>query len=770
MKYLAYEVKVTGIVQGVGFRPFVYSLAKSLSLKGWVSNADSSVLICAEGDKEALQGFIERLKSEAPPLSRIKAVEVDEKPYKGFEDFAILQSSKGSEQNTYISPDVSICDECREELFDKGNPRYLYPFINCTNCGPRFTIVKGIPYDREFTTMDKFTMCSGCKDEYNDASDRRYHAQPISCYGCGPELTLLNGKGRKIDVDNIIKYTGELILDGKIIAVKGLGGYHLVCDAQNEEAVGNLRKRKFRDYKPFAVMAKDYGTALRYCSVDETERKLLESEKKPIVLLRRRKDMKLPENIAPGNPNLGVMLPYMPVHLLLFSMSRVEIIVMTSGNRSNEPVYYKDREAFENLKDIADFFLTNNRDIFIRTDDSVTRAFKGREYVIRRSRGYVPMPVTVNAIGTKLPSVLACGGELKNTFCLNSGSEFYLSHHIGDLENAETFSSFEEGIEHFKKLFNINYRAVAYDLHPEYLSTKYAEALKGVEKIALQHHHAHIASCMAENNIDGEIIGVAFDGTGYGEDGNIWGGEFFTGGYKGFKREGALKYISMPGGEMAVKEPWRMAVSYLCGTFGDIYDKIDSCSGININGIKILGDIDAASIKTIIQMIRRGLNSPLTSSMGRLFDAVSAILGIVSRANYDGQAAAELEYSVKDGFYGAYAFSADYENGILRVNTLDIMEGILKDIANNVDRSVIAARFHETAAVVVARCCEGIRKKTGLNRVALSGGVFQNMTLLNKCVSKLKAQDFIVFVHSTVPANDGGIALGQAALAAARLM
>jgi len=617
--------------------------------------------------------------------------------------------------------------------------------------------------------MDKFEMCPGCRTEYYDPSDRRYFAQPISCFECGPELSLLDNKGQRIDVKDIMDYASRLILEGRIIAVKGIGGYHLACNAMDEHAVKSLRKRKIRDDKPFAIMVRDFDTASKYCIIDYAERKVLESEKKPIVLLKRRDGIKLPEGIAYNNPNLGVMLPYTPLHLLLFKRPELNALVMTSGNRSSEPIYFKDEDALENLKDIADYFLVNNREIYIRTDDSVTRVFMGKEYIIRRSRGYTPLPVTFRGKGLNFPSVLACGGELKNTFCLNRGEEFYLSHHIGDLENFETLASFEEGIEHFGKILDIDYNALAYDLHPEYISTKYALSVENVEKFPVQHPHAHIASCMAENNLDGDVIGVAFDGTGYGEDGNIWGGEFFTGGYRGFKRAAHLEYVRMPGGEMAVKEPWRMAVSYLYKTLDRIYDKIDGEYGINLGGINILGDIGSREISTAAAIIEKGFNSPLTSSMGRLFDAVSSLIGVRSKISYEGQAAIELEYAASDGDFGSYGFSIISEYGISSVKSSDIVKGILEDMLNKVSVGIIAARFHETIASVVLKCCLIIRGNTGLNRVALSGGVFQNITLLEKCIVKLKKNEFEVFIHGDVPANDGGIALGQAVMAAVNM-
>lgn len=761
-----YIVKITGIVQGVGFRPFIYTLAKSLGLTGWVKNDSGGVIIDAESDRETIELFIQRIRSEAPPLSNIKSIGITNAPYIGYTDFTIKQSDASGASNIYISPDVGICTDCSRELFDRNDRRYLYPFINCTNCGPRLTIVTGVPYDRANTTMNKFAMCARCSSEYRDPSDRRYHAQPVSCHDCGPRLMLLDKSGKKVDRDDIIEYSCQLLIEGNILAVKGLGGYHLACSAHDKNAVLKLRRRKARDEKPFALMVKDLQAASKYCIIGEAEKKLLESEKKPIVLLKKRECCRLPDEIAPGNPNLGIMLPYTPVHLLIFyrlsrlqtQPSAIDALVMTSANRSSEPIYFRDDEAVDNLSDIADYFLTNDRDIYIRTDDSVTRVFRDREFIIRRARGYVPFPVTFSATGRadeKLPSVLACGGELKNTFCINKNDEFYISHHIGDLENSETLSSFEQGIEHFKEMFKVTCDIIAYDLHPEYLSTKYAEASNIKNKLAVQHHHAHIASCMAENGLNEDVIGVAFDGTGYGEDGHIWGGEFFTGSYGCFKRAAHLEYVRMPGGEAAIKEPWRMAASYLY--------KIDK-------NTELLSGIPGDKIDVILQMIDRNINSPLTSSAGRLFDAVSALLGIKHRISYEGQAAIELENIAQEGYHGEYGFDIYDNGGIYIINANEIVNGIIGDIDGRLPRGMIAAKFHETAANMVLETCNKLRNATGLAKVVLSGGVFQNMILLGKCVSKLEKESFKVYIHSRVPSNDGGISFGQAVIAAVKYL
>jgi len=762
------KIKISGVVQGVGFRPFVQRTANALFINGFVCNKDSSVEIVAEGHKNHIDEFCRRLRDDAPKNSWIKEMVIKHHEQFGFNDFIIKESSTIGERNTYISPDLSVCDDCREEFFDSKNKRYLYPFINCTNCGPRFTIIEGTPYDRDKTTMKMFEMCPSCKAEYNDTFDRRYHAQPISCQSCGPSVKMLDNMGKSIDNEDIFSYCSQIISEGKILAIKGMGGYHLSCDALNEAAVRTLRQRKTRDDKPFAVMVKDCETAEKYCYISSFERKLLKSKEAPIVLLKLREKDMLPSMIAPGNPFLGVMLPYTPIHLGLINAVKTDMLVMTSGNKSSEPIFYKDRDAIYNLKDIADLFLINDREIYIRTDDSVTREVLGREYIIRRSRGYVPLPLSVNTEGKALPRVLACGGELKNTFCLTKGDEFYISHHIGDLENMETNKSFEEGIEHFKGILNTDFDIVACDMHPEYLSTKYAVNLN--KKIYfVQHHHAHIASCMAENNLSGDVIGVTFDGTGYGEDGNIWGGEFFTGGYKGFKRAAHLEYVKMPGGDMAVKEPWRMALSYMINSIKENNVEGEDCKGVNIKGHLFLKDIEYRAIRTLELMMERNINCPLTSSMGRLFDAVSAILGLRSRINYEGQAAIELEYLA----YGSaledaqsYNFSLDIKNNVYIISTKELINDIIRSVINDEKNENISLRFHETMARIVHCCCCKIREDSNLNKVALSGGVFQNITLLKRCIHLLKGDGFEVFFHEKVPSNDGGISLGQAIMAA----
>ncbi|MEN6316662.1 MAG: carbamoyltransferase HypF [Clostridiaceae bacterium] len=777
----AYLVEIDGVVQGVGFRPFIYTLAASLGIKGLVCNIGTGVAIEAEGSEEKLGRFIKLIRQKAPPLSQIRNIKVSETILKNYGDFSIGKSVRSEDSDIFIPPDMAVCDDCIKELFDRNNRRYLYPFINCTNCGPRFTIIGDTPYDRINTTMKTFEMCTFCSSQYTDPSDRRYHAEPVSCPECGPQLRLLDAQGADVNAGDPIGLAAELLSKGNIVAIKGIGGYHLACDALNDSAVHTLRVRKYRDEKPFALMADSLGTVKKYCRVGPEEESLLTGIKKPIVLLEKLDHVRLPEDIAPMNPYLGIMLPYTPVHLLLFrphpsgtaGSTKLELLVLTSGNISSEPIFYRDSEAVEGLKGIADYFLVHNREIYTRADDSVTRIFMGNEYIIRRSRGYVPASVTVGipsvSASKNSVSVIGVGGELKNTFCLNRKNEFYVSQHIGDLENLETYEAFERSIAHLSSMLHVKPEAVAYDLHPDYLSTRYALSSGIGIKIPVQHHHAHHTSCMAENGLEGEIIGVVFDGTGYGEDGCIWGGEFFTGGVERVDRIGHLDYVPMPGGEASVKEPWRMAASYLLSLFPDFDLRLFQAEVSQAEGISLFKGITSDSLKTISQMIAKKINCPLTSSMGRLFDAVSALTGIRNVITYEGQAAIELEFLAARGDHGSYGFEIRKAGKFFIIKTNGIFSGIISDIKNRVSKEIIAAKFHETVSEIVLAGCEEARTETGLDRVALSGGVFQNITLLDKSVRKLKKRNFRVYIHSRVPANDGGISLGQAVIAAARI-
>ena len=744
-------IEITGIVQGIGYRPFVYNLALTHSIRGWVLNNEKGVLIDAEGDDGDLDRFIEGLTALAPPLARIETLKAHPLEPQGYSNFEIRQSKGTSNGFTLISPDVATCHRCLAELLSPGDFRYRYPFINCTLCGPRFTIINDIPYDRHKTTMAPFTMCPVCLQEYENPVDRRFHAQPNACPACGPSLRLVNRKGETLP-GNVLDRTLDLLLQGSIVAVKGIGGFHLVCNAENHGAVSTLRSRKFREDKPFAVMCRDMEEVRAHGDIQEEEERLLCSPERPIVILNRKKGSSIAPGVAPFQKTLGVMLPYSPLHHLLLQ-GPLRSLVMTSGNVSDEPIAYRNEEACHRLSEIADFFLLHDRDIHMRCDDSVVRVFKGVPYVLRRSRGYVPFPIK---LPFDLEMILACGGELKNTFSLSRGPYVFVSHHIGDLENLETLLSFEQGIEHFKKLFSIEPKAVAYDLHPEYLSTKYALSLEGIPKVGVQHHHAHVVSAMAENGLAGDVIGVALDGTGFGTDGTIWGGEFLRADLSDFERLAHLRKVPMPGGSMAIKEPWRMALAYLFEAFGD------KAMDLELDWIKRR---DPQKCGVLKRMIEKSVNSPLTSSMGRLFDTVSSLLSIRETVNYEGQAAVELEMLADPEGKDEYPFEIREKERPMVVDPMQTVRGIVQDLIQGHSPSRISGKFHRTVARLVVETCKRIRSESGLDRVVLSGGVFQNTLLLALVFDGLKESGFKFYTHHLVPANDGGISLGQAVIA-----
>jgi hydrogenase maturation protein HypF len=739
----------------VGFRPFVYSLATGLGLGGLVGNDANGVFAEVEGEPAAVEAFLASLARDAPPLARIERITTAAMRPDGTESFSIAPSASGPRRRTLVSADTATCADCLAELADPGDRRFGYPFINCTNCGPRFTIVRDVPYDRPRTTMAPFTMCDLCAAEYHDPADRRFHAQPTCCPACGPVLSLIGPAGTAVPGEPLTAAAG-LLRQGQVLAVKGLGGYHLAVDASSETAAAALRARKHREDKPFAVMVPDVAAARRLCEVDEAAAGLLTSSRRPIVLLPRRPGAGADDvaaAVAPGNRQLGLMLPYTPLHhLLLTRLARP--VVLTSGNVSDEPIVYRDDEVRPRLGGIADGFLTHDRAIEVRTDDSVVRALRGRASVIRRSRGYVPEPLDVATEFTR--PVLACGAELKSTFCLARENHAFVSHHIGDLENAETLRSFTEGIEHFRRLFDITPEVVAHDLHPDYLSTKYAADLAGMDLVGVQHHHAHIASCLADNRAAGPVIGVAFDGTGYGPDGSIWGGEFLIADLAGFERAGHLEAVPMPGGAAAIRQPWRMAAAYLDVAYpgGGLPDGLDVTRR------------NQDLWPHILTMARRGVNSPVTSSAGRLFDAVAAILGVRDAINYEGQAAVELEQLADPAERGSYAATVrpDYP---FRVQGHELVRAAAEELAAGVAPGLIAARFHGGVAGLITDGCLLLRERHGLSTVALSGGVFQNLVLLHTVTDRLEQHGFGVLVHSRVPCNDGGISLGQAVVAAA---
>jgi hydrogenase maturation protein HypF len=730
------EVRVEGIVQGVGFRPFVHGLATRLGLAGLVGNDVRGVFIEVEGDPGAVERFLGGLR-EPPPLALIERISTRPLPPDGHRGFAIVGSDAGGRRAALVSFDSATCADCLRELGDPADRRHGYPFVNCTGCGPRFTIVTDVPYDRPNTTMAGFAMCAACAAEYHDPADRRFHAQPVCCPACGPRVALLDAGGRALPGEPI-EAARALLRRGGVLALKGLGGYHLAAMAADESAVAALRSRKHREDKPFAVMVPDISAARRLGALDAAEAALLTGARRPIVLLRRRADAPLAEAVAPGNRSIGVILPYTPLHHLLVT----EPLVLTSGNVSDEPIAYRDEDAFARLGTIADAFLTHDRPIHVRTDDSVTRVFRGRELPVRRSRGHVPAPLPLRPGG---PPVLACGAELKNTFCLAANGRAFVSHHIGDLENYETLRAYREGIEHFGRLFDITPSVIAHDLHPEYLSTKYALE-RDLPLVGVQHHHAHIASCMADNEWYDPVIGVAFDGTGYGTDGTLWGGEFLVADLAGFERVGHLLPVPLPGGAAAIREPWRMAAAYGVPADLDVARR------------------NATRWDTVVALAERGIGSPRTSSAGRLFDAVAAVLGVRDRVNYEGQAAIELEQRADPHESGAYPVRVD--NGPpFTVTGADLVEAVVADLRAGTGVPVIAARFHNAVAGLIGAGAARVRETTGLTAVALSGGVFQNVLLLERAVADLEAQGFTVLVHHRVPPNDGGISLGQAAVA-----
>ena len=756
------RVKVQGIVQGVGFRPFIYQLALEHGLNGWVRNQSDGVEIEVSGAAGAVQGFIDSIPAKAPPLARIVFLETADLPFAPLEEFTIVKSSAGRARSTLISPDVCTCDDCLRELFDPNDRRFRYPFINCTNCGPRYTIIRDIPYDRDKTTMARFAMCPECGREYGDPLDRRFHAQPNACWKCGPQVWLEDPAGERIaePADAIAKAVA-LLDAGHILAIKGLGGFHLAVKATDEPAVARLRSRKIREEKPFAVMFPSIGDIRRFCLVNETEEDLLSSQARPIVLLQKRADGgrdSLAASVAPRNRYLGAFLPYTPIHFLLYDNAPYRALVMTSGNQSDEPIVMTNADARERLTGIADFFLFHDRDIYMRCDDSVLRVLGGKPRPMRSARGYVPFPVFLKEPG---PSVLGTGAELKNTICLTRGREAFLSQHIGDLENLETLQSFEHAAAHLEKILEIRPEAIVHDLHPDYLSTQWALRQDKIPRTGVQHHHAHIAAVVAEHRLDGPVIGLSLDGTGYGTDGTIWGGEVLLVDGPEFDRLGHFRQVGLPGGARAIKEPWRMALSYLWsidpenleGKFGDMLERWP-----------------AMDRKIVLQMLARRLNSPVTSSCGRLFDAVASLAGLRNSVSYEGQAAIELEQAIEpDAALYEGRITAE-SGGKFIIDPFPMIEAVVGDVRRKTPQGKIAARFHNGMVRLLADAAEKASGNAGLKRIALSGGVFQNAFLSERLEGELAGRGFEVYGHREVPANDACIALGQAYIGIKRLL
>jgi hydrogenase maturation protein HypF len=749
MQRLAIHIK--GIVQGVGFRPFVYKLAHQYQLAGWVMNSSQGVEIEVEGTSHDVSGFIEELKNSTPPLAVVHEIIVNPCSIIGESEFIIRHSTKQTEKAAWISPDIATCPDCLRDMTDPHNRRFRYAFTNCTNCGPRYSIIKDVPYDRTATTMGKFIMCASCQAEYNDPGNRRFHAQPNACPECGPAYRLLAKEGEWA-LGDVFNETRRLIAAGHIVAIKGIGGYHLACDAFQEQAVTNLRNRKIREAKPLAVMCGSIETVRQLCEVSAAEEILLTGTSRPIVILAKKAGYNLAESIAPDTSFLGVMLPYTPTHWLLLAAD--DVWVMTSGNVSDEPIAYEDQEALQRLKGIADYFLTHNRDIFQPSDDSVVKIVRNSRQILRRSRGFSPEPIKISQ---EIPDILAVGGEVKNTFCLARASFVFMSCHIGDLENMATYQAYLAAIRHYEKLFSIKPALVAYDLHPEYLTTKYALSLD-IPQVGVQHHHAHIASVLAEHGLDEQVIGVAFDGTGYGTDGTLWGGEFLVADCQDFVRVGHCKYLPLPGGAQAIKEPWRMAAWVLYNLYGAEFAAFDMALSRSLpQGWQLM--MDAVS---------KGLNAPLTSSAGRLFDIASGILGLCNTIHYEGQGAIALELAGR-GKYGQVLPYAISQGSPYILDFMPTFAVMTEFVRKGCQIDFLAACFHVTIVDAIVNVVRRIRQDTGIKKVALSGGVWQNSTILEKVVGMLQQDDFYVYSNSRVPPNDGGLALGQAAVAGARI-
>ncbi|MEE4255594.1 MAG: carbamoyltransferase HypF [Bacteroidales bacterium] len=738
------HITITGLVQGVGFRPFIYRLADRYALQGWVENSNEGVKIHVEGEAAAINTFVDAISKEAPTASDIKNITSRETNVKNFREFFIKKSEDHSESITDVSPDICVCDACLEDMRSQRH-RMDYPFINCTNCGPRFTIIRDLPYDRPMTTMDEFEMCEKCHEEYTHILDRRFHAQPIACNECGPHYSLMADGREYTGIPTILEKISGLIAKGSIVAMKGLGGFHLACDALNVSAVNRLREAKNRDGKPFAVMFRDLETARKYAVIGKAEERTLSSWQRPITLLETRK--KLAPGVSVGFGTVGGMLPYLPFHYLLFDQLEQDVIVLTSGNISDEPIIISNEEAIDTLGRISDAVLINNRDIYNRTDDSVVRVINKRARMVRRSRSWAPRPVDLDL---DVDGIFACGAELVNCFCIGKGRQAILSQHIGDLKNAETLEFYSEAAERFSRLFRMQAVLMVHDMHPDYLSSRYARE-SGIECVEVQHHHAHIASCMAEHGLDEKVIGISFDGVGLGDDGHVWGGEFMICDLAGFERKHWFDYVPMPGGDMATKEPWRMALSYLIKTYGDDFPEP-----------AFLASIPEESVSIVKQALKMKLNTPLTSSTGRLFDAAAALCGLCNVSSFHAEAPMRLEAAIDISEKEAYPFTI--KNSI---DTGGIIKGMVEDLDAKVEVPRIAARFHNSVINIIFAAAEDMAK-SGIRKIVLSGGSFQNKYLLENAENGLIERGFEVYTPENIPANDGGLALGQLVIAAAR--
>ena len=756
------RARVEGTVQGVGFRPYVYRLAGELGVAGHVLNDSRGVVVEVEAPEAAVEAFLARLPAEAPPLATVERVVAEPLEELGERGFSIRDSPPGGEPRAAVTPDSATCVDCLGDLFDPADRRFRYPFTNCTNCGPRFTIVRDVPYDRPHTTMAGFEMCAACRAEYENPADRRFHAQPNACPDCGPRVRLAYAGGGELAdpaARDAIEAAARALGDGAIVAVKGIGGFHLACRARDEDAVAELRARKHREDRPFALMVADLAAARELVELTAAEEELLLDRARPIVLAARRPDAAVAPSVAPGAPELGVMLPYSPLHHLLLS-DLADTLVLTSGNVSDEPIAYEDEDARERLAGIADLFLLHDRPIETRTDDSVVRVVCGATRLLRRSRGHVPgsLPLPVDC-GRHL---LACGAELKNTFAVAKGGRAWVGHHVGDLKNYETLGSFTTGIEHFERLFAVEPDAVAHDLHPEYLSSKHAAELEGVRLIGVQHHHAHLAACLAEHGEIGPAVGAIFDGSGYGDDGTVWGGELLLGDLERFERVGLLFPVRLPGGDAAVREPWRMACAWLSAACGE-HEALPRC---------LRGRVKPDRWRHVSELVRSGVAAPVTTSAGRLFDAVAALAGVRSEVRYEGQAAIELEALADPGATGAYPMpvgGAEPTGAPLVIDARPTVREVARDVERGAPAPRVSARFHNALATAVSTACETAAARSGVDTAVLSGGVFQNRLLLGRTATLLRRAGLRVLIPELLPANDGGISYGQLAVAAARL-
>jgi len=741
-----YIIRLSGIVQGVGYRPFVYRKALEHNICGWVNNTGAAVIVDAEGEEYKLRLFIAELIRQPPVLASVEKFEITQEKLRGYESFEIRQSTEEMSTIRFISPDIGVCAKCMEEVSDPNSRRYRYAFTNCTDCGPRCSIIKSLPYDRHNTVMKNFKQCGKCSEEYNNPRSRRYHTQANCCSNCGPSLFLTDCRGNAIDCDDPITKAVEFVKEGLIVAIKGIGGFHLCCDAFNPEAINELRRRKSRPHKPFAVMAANINYVLKHCELSSYEQELLSSVKRPIVLLKKKENSLLPENIAPGLKRLGMMLPYSPLHYLLFEEG-INMLIMTSGNIGGAPIQYKNRESIQRLNEIADFFLLHNRDIYNPIDDSIVKVAVGKEMVSRRARGYIPFALKLS----DSDSVLALGAEEKSTVCLSQKGHAYLSRYLGDLKDYDTYQQYISEIEKMSCLYQFKPKVYVHDLHPQYMSSRYAMQQQG-EMIAVQHHHAHMASCMMEHKLYDKVIGVIFDGTGLGENGGNWGGEFLLGNRKSFNRIGHLKPVSLQGGDMAIKEPWRCAAAYLL-QLG--YEPED-----------YLKDVSTDDIKIIRQALDSNLNCHLSSSMGRLFDCAASIIGIRQRITYDAQAAIELENIIDASIDDMhYSYSINENKDILELDYSGIISDLLLDKKYGISASVMSAKFHNAISKATVDMLIRLRERHQINQIVLSGGVFENIYLLESVYKKLKDEGFIVYFNQQVPINDSGISVGQLAVA-----